>query len=43
MDHEGFHNCTVTGSCKAVCPKEISLSFIARMNCDYGGAILKGR
>src|SRR5579871_6590766 len=24
MDKEGFGNCTVTGSCEAVCPKEIS-------------------
>jgi len=43
MDKEGFGNCTVTGSCEAVCPKEISLSFIARMNRDYGRAILKGQ
>jgi succinate dehydrogenase / fumarate reductase iron-sulfur subunit len=43
MDHEGFHNCTVTGYCEAVCPKEISLSFSAKMNRDYGAAILKGR
>jgi succinate dehydrogenase / fumarate reductase iron-sulfur subunit len=42
MDKEGFGNCTVTGSCEAVCPKEISLSFIARMNRDYGVALLKG-
>jgi len=25
-----------------VCPKEVSLSFIARMNRDYGIATLKG-
>jgi succinate dehydrogenase / fumarate reductase iron-sulfur subunit len=43
MDEEGFGNCTVTGSCEAVCPKEISLSFIARMNRDYGTALLKGK
>lgn len=43
MDHEGFGNCTVTGSCEAVCPKEISLSFIAKMNRDYGVATLKGQ
>jgi succinate dehydrogenase / fumarate reductase iron-sulfur subunit len=43
MDAEGFGNCTVTGSCEAVCPKEINLTFIARMNRDYGWAILKGR
>ena len=42
MDAEGFGNCTVTQSCEAVCPKEISLRFIAKMNRDYGLAILKG-
>lgn len=42
MDHEGFGNCTVTGSCEAVCPKEIKLSFIAKLNRDYGVAVLKG-
>ena len=44
MDGEGFGNCTVTGSCEAVCPKEISLDFIARMNREYGAALFrKGR
>ena len=43
MDEEGFGNCTVTGSCEAVCPKEISLSFIAKLNRDYGLAALKKR
>ena len=43
MDKEGFGNCTVTGSCEAVCPKEISLEFIARMNRDYLAALFKGR
>jgi succinate dehydrogenase / fumarate reductase iron-sulfur subunit len=43
MDAEGSGNCTVTGSCEAVCPKEISLSFIAKLNRDYGLAALKGR
>jgi len=42
MDREGFGACTVTGSCEAVCPKEISLDFIARMNRDYAAALLKG-
>jgi succinate dehydrogenase / fumarate reductase iron-sulfur subunit len=42
MDAEGFGNCTVTGSCEAVCPKEIRLSFISRMNRDYAVATLKG-
>ena len=43
MDAEGFGNCTVTGSCEAVCPKEISLHFIARMNRDYAVALLMGK
>jgi succinate dehydrogenase / fumarate reductase iron-sulfur subunit len=42
MDSEGFGNCTVTGSCEAVCPKEISLNFIAKMNRDYGVSVLTG-
>ena len=42
MDAEGFGNCTVTGSCEAVCPKEISLDFIAILNREYGKAIFKG-
>jgi len=42
MDAEGFGNCTVTGSCEAACPKEISLDFIAKMNRDYAVALLKG-
>ncbi|MCS7090931.1 MAG: succinate dehydrogenase/fumarate reductase iron-sulfur subunit [Verrucomicrobiota bacterium] len=42
MDREGFGACTVTGSCEAVCPKGISLEFIARMNRDYAVALLKG-
>jgi succinate dehydrogenase / fumarate reductase iron-sulfur subunit len=35
MDHEGFGNCTMHRECEAVCPKEISVNFIARMNRDY--------
>ena len=35
MDREGFGNCTNTGECEAVCPKEISLDFIGRMNRDW--------
>ncbi len=34
MDKEGFGGCTNMGECAAACPKEISLDFIARMNCD---------
>ena len=41
MDAEGFGNCTVTGSCEAVCPKEISLDFIAQMNREYFKALLR--
>lgn len=40
MDKEGFGNCTNTGACEAECPKEISLSNIARMNRDYLSASL---
>jgi len=43
MDKEGFGNCTVTGSCEAVCPKEISLEFIARMNREYAIALFKAK
>jgi succinate dehydrogenase / fumarate reductase iron-sulfur subunit len=35
MDKEGFGACTNTGACEAVCPKEISISNIARMNSEY--------
>jgi succinate dehydrogenase / fumarate reductase iron-sulfur subunit len=42
MDKEGFGGCTNIGECAAVCPKEISLDFIARMNRDLLTAALKG-
>ncbi|HNQ89840.1 MAG TPA: succinate dehydrogenase/fumarate reductase iron-sulfur subunit [Verrucomicrobiota bacterium] len=42
MDEAGFGGCTVTGACAAVCPKEISLECIARLNREYGLAMLKG-
>ncbi len=35
MDKEGFGNCTNQFECQAVCPKEISVSFIANMNREY--------
>jgi succinate dehydrogenase / fumarate reductase iron-sulfur subunit len=35
MDHEGFGSCTNTGACEAECPKEITLTNIARMNNDF--------
>ena len=43
MDQEHFGNCTVTGSCEGVCPKEISLDFIRQMNKEYLLASLKGK
>ena len=35
MDKERFGACTNTGACEAVCPKEISISNIARLNAEY--------
>ena len=32
---EMFGSCTMYGECEAVCPKGISINFIARMNSDY--------
>jgi succinate dehydrogenase / fumarate reductase iron-sulfur subunit len=32
---EGFGSCTNIGECEAVCPKEINLEAIARMNGDF--------
>jgi len=37
-DEEGFGPCTNHGECHAVCPAEISLDFIARLNRDLFGA-----
>jgi succinate dehydrogenase / fumarate reductase iron-sulfur subunit len=42
MDDAGFGSCTNTNSCEAVCPKEISVEFIARLNRDYAVALLRG-
>lgn len=41
MDKEGFGNCTNYYECEAVCPKEISVKGIAKMNREYFKA-LKG-
>ena len=41
MDELGFGNCTNTGACAAECPKNISLSHIARLNREYIWAKLK--
>lgn len=35
MDAEGFGNCTNQYECEAVCPKEISVENIAKLNRDY--------
>ncbi len=40
MDKEGFGACTNTGACEAECPKEISISNIARLNREYLSAQL---
>lgn len=40
MDAEGFGSCTNTGACEAECPKEISVTNIARMNREYFNAKL---
>lgn len=41
MEREGFGACSNEGECEAVCPKEISLSNIARLNREYLRASLK--
>lgn len=41
MDAEGFGNCTNYFECEAVCPKEISVKFIAKMNREYLRAAAK--
>jgi succinate dehydrogenase / fumarate reductase, iron-sulfur subunit len=35
MDAEGFGHCSSHGECEAVCPKSISIAFIARMNREW--------
>ncbi len=35
MDAEGFGACTTTGACSASCPKDISLTNIAKMNREF--------
>jgi succinate dehydrogenase / fumarate reductase iron-sulfur subunit len=39
-DAEGFGSCSNEGECEAVCPKEIPISNIARMNREYLKAML---
>jgi succinate dehydrogenase / fumarate reductase, iron-sulfur subunit len=42
-DGEGFGSCSNEGECEAVCPKEISITNIARMNREYLKAVLVNR
>jgi succinate dehydrogenase / fumarate reductase iron-sulfur subunit len=35
MDHEGFGNCSNIGECRAACPKDISIDYIANMRREY--------
>ncbi len=35
LEEEMFGSCTNYGECEAVCPKEISIDFIAQLNRDY--------
>ena len=39
-DKEGFGLCSNTGACEAECPKEISITNIAKLNREYHSAIL---
>jgi succinate dehydrogenase / fumarate reductase iron-sulfur subunit len=42
-DNEGFGSCSNEGECEAVCPKEIPITNIARMNREYFRAMLLDR
>ena len=42
-DAEGFGSCSNEGECEAVCPKEIPITNIARMNRDYVVATFTAR
>jgi succinate dehydrogenase / fumarate reductase iron-sulfur subunit len=42
-DAEGFGSCSNEGECEAVCPKEIPITNIARMNREYFRAMLIAR
>jgi succinate dehydrogenase / fumarate reductase iron-sulfur subunit len=42
-NHEIFGSCTNIGECEAVCPKEIKLEVIARMNRDFLKAAVTSR
>jgi len=38
-DDEGFGSCTHTGACAMICPQEVQLLDIARMNFEYNRAV----
>ena len=42
MDAEGFGNCTNHAECEAMCPKDISISHIAKMNREFIRATVRG-
>lgn len=42
MDLEGFGKCSNTYACEAECPKEISVTNIARLNREYMSAVFAG-
>jgi succinate dehydrogenase / fumarate reductase iron-sulfur subunit len=41
MEQEGFGACSNEGECMAVCPKEINVSVISRLNREWVRATLK--
>ena len=43
MEAEGFGHCTNHLECEAACPKQISTEFIARMNREFLGSVLKSK
>jgi len=42
LEHEAFGSCTNFGECEAVCPKGISIDFIAMLNRDWLRVALRG-
>jgi succinate dehydrogenase / fumarate reductase iron-sulfur subunit len=43
LEEEAFGSCTNYGECEAVCPKGISIDFIAQMNRDWLAANARGK
>ena len=42
MNDERFGHCTNHGACEVACPKGISVDYIAMLNRDWLGAVLRG-